>query len=60
MLRTGGINYVTVDAAGLRGASRLRGNRILSIKPVNVTSFRILFMFAITKAYVLRVCSELS
>jgi len=49
MLRTGVINYVTVDAAGLRGASRLYRNKILSIKPVNVTSFRIVFMFVITK-----------
>ena len=60
MLRTVDINYVTVDAAGLRGASRLCRNRILSIKPVNVTSFRIVFMFAITKTYVSHVCSKFS
>jgi hypothetical protein len=41
MLRTGDINYVTVDAAGLIGASERHRNRILSIKPVNVISFRI-------------------
>jgi len=59
MLRRGDINYFTVDAVGLRGASHLYRNRILSIKTVNVT-FRIDFMFATTKAYALHVCSKLS
>jgi len=60
MLRRGDINYFTVDAAGFRRSSHLYRNRILSIKSVNVTSFRIDFMFATTEAYVLHVCSKLS
>jgi hypothetical protein len=60
MLRIGDIHHITVDAAGLIGASQRYRNRIVAIKPVNVTSFQIVIMCAITKAYVLRVCSKLS